>query len=167
MTKEEARKIALSLRKNKDHNNISKKVLDDIISSKILDKYNNIGIYYPIKYEIDIMPLVKYYKDKNFYLPKTKDEISFSIYKDGDLLIDGPFNTKEPITETVNRDLIDCYIIPCVGISNNRRIGYGKGYYDRFLEGYKGLVIGITYKDFVFDCNMDDYDSKLDLIVLG
>ncbi|MCR5231364.1 MAG: hypothetical protein K6B64_01835, partial [Acholeplasmatales bacterium] len=74
---------------------------------------------------------------------------------------------KEPITEAVNRDLIDCYIIPCVGISNNKRIGYGKGYYDRFLEGYKGLVIGITYKDFVFDCNMDNHDRELDLVVLG
>ena len=167
MNKEEVRRIALSLRKQKDHKAISSKVVNYIISSKILEKYNNIGIYYPIKNEIDITPLVKYYGKKNFYLPKTRDEISFSSYRDGDILALGPFNTKEPITNDVNRDLIECFIVPCVAISNKKRIGYGKGYYDKYLKGYDGTVIGIVYEDAIFDCKMEDYDNVLDIIIVG
>ena len=167
MNKEEARIIALSIRKQKDHKAISDKVVNEIISKGLLDNYNHIGIYYPIKNEIDITPLVKHYSNKCFYLPKTKDEISFSSYKDGDMLASGPFNTKEPTTKDVNRDNIECFIIPCVAISNNKRIGYGKGYYDRYLANYKGLVIGVTYEDTMFDCEMDDHDKSLDIVLVG
>ena len=167
MNKEEARKIALSLRKQKDHKAISNKIINEIISRGLLDSFSHIGIYYPIKNEIDITPLVSYYKDKFFYLPKTKEEISFSSYHDGDILASGPFNTKEPTTKSINRDIIECFIIPCVAISNNKRIGYGKGYYDRYLNGYKGTIIGITYEDTIFDCKMDDHDKSLDIVLVG
>ena len=167
MDKIEARKIALELRKNKDSKTISKIVVDKIIESKILEKYNHIGIYYPIKNEIDITYLVEYYKEKNFYLPKTKDEITFASYKYKDSLVDGKFKTKEPNTKDIDRDIMDCIIMPCVGVSNNQRIGYGKGYYDRYLEGYKGFIIGVIYSDCVFDCNMDIHDQKIDFLFRG
>lgn len=167
MNKQEARKIALSLRKDKDSKVSSRIVLDDIIASRVLDKYKHIGIYYPIGSEIDITPLVSIYKDKSFYLPITKDEISFVRYKENDELVNGVFHTLEPKGEIVKRDLIECFIIPCVAISNLKRIGYGKGYYDRYLKDYKGLIIGICYKDSIFEFDMDDYDCKLDMIFVG
>ena len=71
---------------------------------------------------------------------------------------DGMFNTKEPIGKIVDRNTIDCFIIPCVAITtDNKRIGYGKGYYDRYLQGYRGLKIGICYD------NMKNVDVKADL----
>ena len=167
MDKIEARKIALELRKNKDSIAISKKIVNDIIESNMLDKFNHIGIYYPIKNEIDITALVDYYRDKSFYLPKTKDEISFGIYKKGDILVDGKFKTKEPISKDIYRDVMDCIIVPCVGISNNQRIGYGKGYYDRYLKGYKGYIIGITFSDCIFNCKMDEHDQKINYLFRG
>lgn len=167
MNKQEARKIALSLRKDKDSKVSSRIVLDDIIASRVLDKYTHIGIYYPIGNEIDITPLVSMYKDKFFYLPKTKDEISFVKYKENDELVNGVFHTLEPKGESINRELIECYIIPCVAVSNLKRIGYGKGYYDRYLKDYKGLIIGICYKDSIFNCDMDEFDCKLDMLFVG
>ena len=169
MDKKEARTIALRDRKLFDNVERSKKVLDYIISNKLLDKYDNIAIYYPIGKEIDIMDLVKVYKDKNFYLPKTLDEIEFVKYKLTDELINGPFNTKEPVGKKVNRDLIDCFIIPCVAISkNNQRIGYGKGYYDRYLKDYKGHKIGLCYKEQGnLDVVLDSFDIYLDEKILG
>lgn len=167
MTKNEARKQALKNRKNNNAFHSSKIVIDKIIQDNILINYKHIGIYYPINNEIDITELRRFYKDKYFYLPKTNDIMEFALYSD--ILVDGPFHTKEPIGNAVSRDLIECFIIPCVAITNDyKRIGYGKGYYDRYLSGYKGKKIGICYNDSSnISCDTDDYDIILDMKIVG
>ena len=170
MIKNEARKIALSLRKKVDSEKISKIIINDIINSNILSKYNRIGIYYPIGKEIDIMNLMNHYTDKLFYLPITRnDNIDFINYQIGDKLVDGLFNTKEPIGSIVSKDEIECFIIPCVAISkDNKRVGYGKGYYDRYLKDYKGYKIGICYENSSnMDIDMDEFDVCLNKIFIG
>ena len=166
MNKIEARKKALDIRKELDSNTISNKIVEEIIKSNILDSYNHIGIYYPIGNEINIIGLLDYYKDKNFYLPITRDEIHFIKYQTNDKLVKAKFNTYEPIGEIVNRSNIECFIIPCVAISaNNKRLGYGKGYYDRYLSNYDGLKIGVCYKELTnIDIIMDEHDIKLDKV---
>ena len=167
MNKIEARIYALDLRKKENKNEASNNVIEALIKSNILNNYKKIGIYYPIGKEINIMPLIDHYKDIEFYLPKTENDLSFIKY-DGNL-VDGPFHTKEPIGNAINRDLIECFIIPCVAISKDlKRIGYGKGYYDKYLKDYKGLKIGICYNDVkALDVLMDDFDLKLDIIFTG
>lgn len=167
MNKKEARIFALNLRKKENKNKASNIIIEALIKSNILNDFKRIGIYYPIGNEIDIMPLINHFKDIEFYLPKTEDEISFIKY-DG-ILKDGPFKTKEPVGNIIKRDLIDCFIIPCVAISKDlKRLGYGKGYYDRYLNDYKGLKIGICYEDATnLDIEMDSFDVKLDKIFIG
>lgn len=169
MLKKEARGLALANRKNEDIIKASNIVVEAIIKSKLLDDKSNIGIYYPLGKEIDITTLLDYYPNKNFYLPITKDEIYFVNYNKNTKLINGPFNTKEPVGDKVDREKIDVFIIPCVAISNlNQRIGYGKGYYDRYLSGYSGLKLGICYKNSAgLDVECDDFDVVLDYIFLG
>ena len=169
MNKIEARKKALDIRKELDSNTISNKIVEEIIKSNILDSYNHIGIYYPIGNEINIIGLLDYYKDKNFYLPITRDEIHFIKYQTNDKLVKAKFNTYEPIGEIVNRSNIECFIIPCVAISaDNKRLGYGKGYYDRYLSNYKGITIGVAY-DFqeVDKIDVKKTDVKLNYIIKG
>ena len=167
MNKAEARILSLNLRKKENKIKASNNIIEALIKSNILNNFKKVGIYYPIGNEIDIMPLINYYKNIEFYLPKTEDEISFIKY-DG-LLIDGPFKTKEPVGEIIKRDSIECFIIPCVAISKDlKRLGYGKGYYDRYLNDYKGLKIGICYNDVAnLDIEMDSFDVKLDKIFIG
>lgn len=169
MNKIDARKISLNLRKDIDNIQVSKIVVDKIYQSKILDKYNNIGIYYPIGKEINILELVNLYPNKNFYLPITKEEIYFSKYNSSSELIKGPFKTMEPKGIEFKRDNIEIFLIPCVAISkDNRRVGYGKGYYDRYLNGYKGLKVGICYQNAIdLDIDMDEYDVLLDMKYFG
>ena len=167
MDKSIARKYALDLRKKENIILASRNVIEALIKSNILNDFKRVGIYYPIGNEIDIMPLIDHFKNIEFYLPKTKEELSFIKY-DGNL-IDGPFHTKEPIGIPIERDLIECFIIPCVAISADlKRVGYGKGYYDRYLEGYKGLKIGICYNNASnLEIEMDSFDLTLDKIFLG
>ena len=165
------KELRIELLKKRDTlKDVSNSIIRDIISSKILEKYNHIGIYYPLEKEINLLPLLDYYKDKSFYFPKTSDEISF--YKENDLnnFKKARFYVFEPISNNIcNRDDIEVFLIPCVGITNeNKRIGYGKGYYDRYLSGYSGLKIGIVYKELNnIDLKCDIYDVILDMVFEG
>ena len=117
---------------------------------------------------MSVLSLLSLYPDKKFYLPITNKEISFVLYKEGDTLYDGPFHTKEPKGIITPRCQIECFIIPCVAVSKDlKRLGYGKGYYDRYLEDYSGLKIGIVYEDSILDIDMDYHDLKLDIIFTG
>ena len=170
MNKKEARAYALNLRKKENNLTSSALAVSQIVSKKFLSSYNNIGIYYPIGKEIDITILVNEYKDKNFYLPITREDgLHFVRYTKNQKLYDGPFKTKEPMGDYIDRDQIEVFLIPCVSITNElKRIGYGKGYYDKYLAGYNGLKIGICYKDAAnLDVEMDEFDLVLDMMVLA
>lgn len=166
MDKKELRKELLE--KRKSLNDVSSLLIIDLINSEVLDKYHNIGIYYPLKGEINILPIMDYFKDKKFYFPKTiGNDIQF--YQNTNKFKKGPFNVMEPVSDVVVlRDTIDVFIIPCVGITeDNKRIGYGKGYYDRYLDSYKGFKIALNYKELSnLDFNADKYDVKLDYVLV-
>ena len=167
MNKEETRKYALSIRNKLANESINNKIVNGL--EEVIKKYNTIGIYYPIGSEINILNIIKKYPNKNFYLPITRNEISFIEYKLGDTLVDAKFKTKEPVGDIIPRDMIECFIIPCVAISKTRqRLGYGKGYYDRYLKDYKGFKIGVIYKELNnLDFKSDSYDVYLDLVIEG
>lgn len=166
MNKIEARKKALNLRKKFD----SKKV-SEIKIKKFLNLYDSslqkIGLYYPIFNEIDLMPLIELLPNSSFYLPVTKEEISFVHYNKETQLVPGPFHTFEPVGSIVSFAELDCILIPCVAIGkDNKRLGYGRGYYDRALKEYTGLKIGVCYDELCnWDINFDEYDLTLDKVL--
>ena len=188
MNKKEARAYALK-NKHMDKKESSLSLVNNIIESNVLEKFKHIGIYYPIGDEMSVLKLLSHYPDKSFYLPITKENIDlkkrikfkeqqtdnkyhsnidFISYKLEDPLYDGKFKTKEPKGAITRRDDIECFIIPCVAISkDNKRVGYGKGYYDRYLEGYSGLKIGVCYKENILDVVTDSYDISLDIVFTG
>ena len=167
MTKNEARKFALNKRKTLNTIEISKEKISNIVKSNILEEYKRIGIYYPLSYEINLLELLKIYNEKEFYLPSTKDKLYFIKYETNFPLIDGPFKTKEPIGNPVDINYLDCIIIPCVAISKeNKRLGYGKGYYDKTLSQFNGFKIGVCYEELLqLDVDMDEFDVILDFII--
>lgn len=169
MNKSEARKYAMQQKNRNDKEVCSVQVVEDILKSGILNEFQHIGLYYPIGYEMDIISLMKSLPDKEFYLPITKKELAFVSYRIGDILRDGPFHTKEPLGEEVLRDKIECFLIPCVAVSlQNKRIGYGKGFYDRYLENYTGMKLGVCYRNcYGIDVECDTFDVELDYVFLG
>ena len=47
-----------------------------------------------------------------------------------------------------------------------KRLGRGKGYFDRYLKNFKGLKIGICFEKQLFqDIPTDQYDQKVDLVI--
>ena len=59
-------------------------------------------------------------------------------------------------------------IVPMVGFDKEvNRIGYGKGFYDRFLAAHKGLTsIGLAYRCQEYEkLPTDEFDIRPDIII--
>lgn len=109
---------------------------------------------------------------KDTAFPKCVDkngrmEFYFSDYNS---LAEGMYGIKEPLSNPENK-VIDfaetVCIVPGLAFSKDGyRLGYGKGYYDRFLSEFKGISIGICYDECLCDIlPKDTYDMQVDCLI--
>lgn len=63
---------------------------------------------------------------------------------------------------------ISCALIPALAFDSHRfRLGFGKGYYDRFLEGAKFAKWGVGFKEQLIEkLPTEPHDQRLDKIYL-
>lgn len=125
-----------------------------------------IALYYPINNEVDVMYLKKYSFD-SLCLPLVEnDEIVFKLWKSGDIMSVSSHHILEPLptTPTVMPDIA---IVPLLAFDDNcYRIGYGGGFYDKFLEYFDGISIGVAFEvQKVRKIKAEAHDIPLDYIV--
>ena len=83
-------------------------------------------------------------------------------------LTSGYFGIPEPgsACPEIDKNDIDLIIVPGLGFDRNGyRIGYGKGFYDRFLAGFEGITVGLCFDRCLLDsvCR-DQYDKQVDYV---
>ena len=105
----------------------------------------NILLYIPLRIEVDVSPLIKNLRKnkKNVYVPFMHGD-SFKIVKYRLPLYKKKFGIKEPNNSFFKARKVDIAIVPVVGIDEvKKRIGFGKGMYDRFFArlDYKPTII--------------------------
>lgn len=173
MNKEELRKEYKIIRdKIEDRDNKSKTILKNILSTKEYQRSKTIALYSSISSEVKTEELIRVsLKEKRVVLPRINEDNTMNFYEIKSLedLKTGKFNIKEPIKESkvVKKEDIDLIIIPgiCFDLNKNR-IGYGKGYYDRYLSNTKIKKIGICYeKQIVKEIEANKTDIKLDYLI--
>ena len=73
----------------------------------------------------------------------------------------------EPKDSCERAEKIDCVLVPTIGISKSGdRLGYGRGYYDKFLSSTNAVKISLTYsKQIVKSIPSESHDIKIDLII--
>jgi 5-formyltetrahydrofolate cyclo-ligase len=156
-------------------------------SAKIQDKILNlenylsaevIGIYLPIGKEVWTWQVISHalLHNKIIVLPRVESDNNLSFYRvDEDeikhnLTTKDPFGIKEPKGDKSRIvDALDILIVPGVVFDiTGSRIGYGFGYYDRYMarKKYK-KSIGLCYDFQIFDCipSIHSHDQKIDIIV--
>lgn len=152
-----------------------KEIKDKIIFEKVIKnskvlEAKTILIYVSKDSEVDTFNLIEYFlKYKNVAVPKThNNEIEFYYIKSLDELELGSFNVLEPTPNNLVTDFTDSVsITPGIAFSkDNYRIGYGKGYYDRFYSKNKVFSIGLCYKECLTNnIYPNEYDQKLDEVI--
>lgn len=165
--KTDLRKYAKDKRQNLPINDISHKIIETIKKSDSYLKSNNIMIFYPTKYEINLLPLLED-KTKNFYLPRVSGEnIEVCTYKIGDKLIKSTLGIYEPISPPTGISDLDIVFTPALMADMyGYRLGYGGGYYDRLLKDFTALKI-ITIPDELLKDKLpvEPFDVRCDYIL--
>jgi 5-formyltetrahydrofolate cyclo-ligase len=154
---------SLIAKKSKEHKLIF--VLEEILSE--LDA-KSVLFYLPLYFEVDLRSLLKKTRRKNIkcYVPFMVSESFKMVTYRGPLKL-GNFGVSEPNNSLLTIKNIDVAIVPVVGVDTDaKRIGFGKGMYDRFFSNFaeKPLTIFVQLDECICDTKITDhYDVQADI----
>jgi 5-formyltetrahydrofolate cyclo-ligase len=136
---------------------------------------NTLALYYPSNYEVNtlsLFQLIKKIKIKTL-LPiiKSNTQLNFVEWQYLDPLTVNEFGMLEPCFN--NKSLVpDLMLVPLLAFDNNKnRLGYGKGFYDKFLNKFlkkknKIKTIGVAFSFQKYNkLPVSNLDVKLDYIL--
>ena len=137
---------------------------------KIISDASTIGCYSSIGSEVQTSDIINYFlnEGKSVSLPKvSEDKMTFRKVEDVSKLEKGEFDIPEPKDNAPIQEKHDVILVPCVGLdSQGNRIGYGVGFYDKYLEGNNAVKIALSYsKQIVKTIPVSKNDVKMDWIV--
>ena len=144
-----------------------KKTRDDAICARFLSTVtyrlaNILLVYAPLDDEIDIMLIVRraLADRKTVAFPRCDTEtpqMTFHIIRDEGELCVGAYGIREPRQDApvYCRNACDgaavCLLPGLLFDEKGFRLGYGKGYYDRYLTAFVGTSVGFVYSDFFLE----------------
>ena len=174
MIKSKIRKKILEIRKKKNNKSINfsfLKIFKEI--KKNISKKKIVGGYYPVNFEINILKFLEKLEIKGVQLclpvVKKNNEMDFYSWSTKSLLKLNKYGIPEP--EQIKKVFPDIILVPLVAFDSRLyRIGYGGGYYDRYIEKLSNkknlLKIGIAHScQKINRVPTNKYDKKLDIII--
>lgn len=148
------------------------------IQSRLLmtEEYRNAGTvlcYVSRDFEIDTMGIIlaSLSNRKRVAVPRCEEDGVMRFYLISSLsdLKEGSFGIKEPKDGAKELTVFSDAICICPALCcdmRGYRVGFGKGYYDRFLQGFDGVTAALCYSDaLITEINADEYDIPTALIV--
>lgn len=180
--KMQLRQQAKEFRKSLSSAQIDARSLEIFKTLRSVNAFNNadaVLFYAPLKGEINTFLLMKelLLQNRNIYLPITADE-DMNFYKINDLSVlkEGDFHVLIPPALEEKRWKAQtgeniCMIVPGLMFDKKgNRLGYGKGFYDRFIakteERCNLITIALSYEEMVKDgIPSEDMDKPIDIII--
>ena len=135
---------------------------------------NFISIYYPSSFEINVLKIldIEYFKKFKFLLPivEKNNKMNFYQWKKNDILFLNKFGIPEPVKS--KKVVPNFILLPMLAFDTNKnRLGYGKGFYDKYLNKYlrlnkKILTVGVAFSfQRYHKLPVNNKDFKLDFII--
>jgi 5-formyltetrahydrofolate cyclo-ligase len=148
----------------------SEKIVSKLMKTKIISEAKSIGCYYSIGSEVQTVELITRLLDekKSVSLPVISNSaMSFRIIDGIAKLEKNEFDIPEPKDNATIQEKHDVILVPCVGLDNEgNRVGYGQGFYDKYLEDNNAIKIALSYsKQIVKSIPVSDKDIKMDWII--
>lgn len=137
-----------------------------------LDSARAVFTYVSTEIEVDTQKIIAYCLERGIPVatPVSGDiELTFYYISRFEDLIPGRFGILEP-----KRDLIAaadertlCVVPALCADGKGFRLGYGRGYYDRFLSDFRGTSVILCYESFRRDVPREAHDIKADLTLFN
>lgn len=179
-TKEQIRKRIIQDRNQMPSEDVAKK--SSMIAQKVLktpeyEEAHNILLYADYRHEVMTREIFDdaVLRKKKVYFPKSNADCTMDFYQVVSVkqLESGYKGIKEPVADERylyqhNRKEDTLIIVPGVAFDmNGYRVGYGKGFYDRFLQDKRQMtVMGLCFSSqIVEEIPHDQYDIRMDKIV--
>lgn len=153
------------------------KKLTLLLLKQITESWKTIHIYLPIhsKNEIDTWPIIRQLWETEIevvvpVMLETETKLRNCLLNKNTKLEGNKWNVLEPIQcKTIKNDQIDVVVLPLLAFDmKGFRVGYGKGYYDKFLAGLSKdvLTIGLSYFPPIDKINdVNPWDIPMDMCV--
>ena len=177
--KKDLRKIILNKRNSIDNNTkeeMDREIFNKLINLDLYKEAKNIFIYLSFGSEIDTKPIIDraLEEGKEVYIPnvykinKEMRAIRLNTFEDLEKNSMGILEPKDDFN-FIAKEKIDLIIVPgAVFDFKGNRIGYGGGYYDRFLSNIKDKrnKIVLAYNlQIVDNIEAEEHDIKVDYII--
>ena len=147
---------------------ISNVIVNNIKKWDIYQNSDTIMLFYPIGSEINLLKLMDDTTKKFAFPVVDGNNMYFVYYKKENGFKNGAFNIKEPVGDKVDINNITLILIPALAVDKTGyRLGYGKGYYDRFLSNITNAITAIPISEnLVFDnIPKENHDIKANYII--
>lgn len=158
------------------YRDLSTTVVEKVLQESYIIEASTIGITISNKPEIDTIQLIEelWKLDKKVAVPKCNPktrEMSFYAIESFAQLETVYMHLREPIPEKcefVDANEMDVILVPGVVFDKfGYRIGYGGGYYDRYILNYKkGMLISLLFEEQLYEhIPTEAHDCPVDIIV--
>ena len=129
-------------------------IVEQIAASEVFQSASVLLLYAPLKDEINLLPLARYARERGIPIafPRcdtASNTMQFFILEPGCRLAPGAYGIPEPPADAplCEPDENALCILPALTFDpTGARLGYGKGYYDRFLATFPGVRAGAVYE---------------------
>ena len=149
----------------------SDKICDFLIETEFFRMAEEIYFYYPLGNEVNLLKAAReaLLQGKRIGFPKTKgNAILFFQVEHLEDFTEGSFHVMEPVGEKLMTAKKPLILTPGVVFDQQKnRMGYGKGYYDRYALGVPEAVkVGIAYEaQIAQSIPVGHYDVPMDYIL--
>ncbi|MEH7016543.1 MULTISPECIES: 5-formyltetrahydrofolate cyclo-ligase [Bacillus] len=154
---------------------LSEKIADSLYKQREWIAAQTIGITLSMEREVNTYAIIEkaWEEGKAIVVPKCNREtrtMTFRQITNFEQLETVYMNLREPdpsITEEVSAEEIDLLLVPGVAFTRKgERVGYGGGYYDRYLVNYKGKTLSLVF-DFqiVSHIPVEPFDKAVEKII--
>jgi 5-formyltetrahydrofolate cyclo-ligase len=138
-------------------NQASQAICAHLASWDMFQSSHVILTYMPIRAEADLRSLLVDFPEKRWLLPRILTEengrMVFHPYDPGQLIVH-PFGMAEPAPHLPQVPPPEIQLVLVPGLAYDRsgwRLGYGGGYFDRFLRDFNGVSVGVVFQALLLD----------------
>lgn len=147
--------------------------LRSLLAPHLSGKSRRIGLYYPMAHEVDLLPLLREYPEQIFAFPrceKDRELVFHHVSSPAQDFIPGAHHIPAPAPHLpiIRPEELDILIIPGVAFTKDgRRLGYGGGYYDRFIPRCsKAACLSVAFAEqLVENIPTEAHDCRIPLII--